>query len=50
MSVGLLASQMPKHSPEHSRLPALAGQWFEAYERGVDVTRWYGSQRLTPTT
>jgi predicted metal-dependent hydrolase len=50
MSVGLLASQMPKHSPEHSRLPALAGQWFEAYERGVDVTRWYGSQPLTPMT
>jgi predicted metal-dependent hydrolase len=45
MSLGLLASQLPRHSPEHARLPALAGRWFEAYERGDDVSRWYASQR-----
>ena len=43
MSLGLLASQLPRHSPDHARLPAFAGRWFEAYERGDDVTRWYAS-------
>jgi predicted metal-dependent hydrolase len=46
MSLGLVASQLPRHSAERLRPPALARQWFEAYERGDDVTRWYSSQRL----
>jgi len=44
MSYGLFMSQMPWHQPKNERLPAFAGRWFEAYDRGVDVTHWFGSQ------
>ncbi|WP_330253349.1 metal-dependent hydrolase [Nocardia sp. NBC_00565] len=39
--VGVIRSQMPKHNPDHEKLPALAGVWFERYDAGYDVTRWY---------
>jgi Predicted metal-dependent hydrolase len=39
----LALSQVPNHDPEHQPLPAFAGEWFDAYEAGRDVTHWYGS-------
>jgi hypothetical protein len=46
MTYRLVRSQAPGHDPEHQPLPAFADVWFAAYERGVDVTRWYGSRTL----
>jgi predicted metal-dependent hydrolase len=40
---GILASQSPKHDPEHQPLPAFAAEWVERYERGDDVAHWYSS-------
>jgi hypothetical protein len=34
-------SQLPNHNPAHEELPALAGQWFDRYDAGYDVTAWY---------
>ena len=39
----IVRSQTRRHDPEHQPLPAFADVWLAAYERGVDVTRWYGS-------
>ncbi|WP_166430565.1 metal-dependent hydrolase [Polymorphobacter arshaanensis] len=41
LQAGLLASQMPWHNPEHERLPVWADSWFDSYERGEDMTRFY---------
>lgn len=41
---GLILSQNPYFDPANEVLPSFAGQWFERYERGDDVTRWYGRQ------
>lgn len=41
---GLIRSQIPFFDPADERLPALADEWFDRYERGDDVTRWYGTQ------
>lgn len=38
---GIIRSQMPKHNPDHEKLPALADVWFERYDAGYDVTHWY---------
>ena len=38
-----LRAQTLHHDPEHQPLPAFADVWLTAYDRGVDVTRWYGS-------
>jgi predicted metal-dependent hydrolase len=38
---GVVRSQIPGHDPAHEELPALAQQWFDRYEAGYDVTRWY---------
>ncbi|MFD6677400.1 metal-dependent hydrolase [Rhodococcus zopfii] len=38
---GVVRSQMPRHNPEHEKLPALAGLWFNRFEAGYDVTHWY---------
>ncbi|WP_024793947.1 metal-dependent hydrolase [Tomitella biformata] len=38
---GVVRSQMPGHNPDHENLPALAGDWFQRYDDGYDVTRWY---------
>lgn len=39
---GVVRSQMPKHNPDHEKLPELAGGvWFERFESGYDVTNWY---------
>ncbi|QCQ91486.1 metal-dependent hydrolase [Rhodococcus sp. SGAir0479] len=38
---GVVRSQMPRHNPEHEKLPALAGEWFDRYDEGYDVTYWY---------
>jgi len=37
----VLLSQTPFHDPAHEPLPEFAGRWFERWERGGDVTRWY---------
>ncbi|WP_430334093.1 metal-dependent hydrolase [Rhodococcus sp. ACT016] len=38
---GVVRSQMPKHNPDHEKLPTLAGEWFDRYDEGYDVTYWY---------
>ncbi|MCU1642023.1 MAG: metal-dependent hydrolase [Nocardia sp.] len=38
---GIIRSQLPKHNPAHEKLPDLAAVWFERYEAGYDVSRWY---------
>jgi predicted metal-dependent hydrolase len=38
---GIVRSQLPNHNPAHEELPALAGQWFDRYDAGYDVTAWY---------
>ena len=40
----ILLSQTPFHNPAHEPLPELAARWFERWERGDDVTRWYSSE------
>jgi predicted metal-dependent hydrolase len=37
----VLLSQTPFHDPAHEPLPELADRWFERWDRGGDVTRWY---------
>lgn len=41
---GLIKSQSPYFHPGGEEPPVFAGQWFERYERGEDVTHWYDSQ------
>ena len=42
MNWGVLQSQMPWHDPEHQPLPPWADKWFAHYERGDDMTHFYG--------
>ena len=37
----VLLSQTPFHDPAHEPLPEFADRWFERWQRGGDVTRWY---------
>ena len=39
----LARSQVPHHRPAREPLPRFADLWFESYERGDDVTRFYTS-------
>jgi hypothetical protein len=39
--VGIIRSQLPKHNPDHEKLPELADLWFERYASGYDVSHWY---------
>ncbi len=41
----LIRSQVPHHRPQKEPLPAFADIWFESYERGHDVTRYYSSSK-----
>ena len=41
---GVIRSQLPKHNPATENLPALADVWFERFEAGYDVTRWYTAE------
>lgn len=43
---GIVRSQMPNHKPAHEKLPALAGEWFDRYDAGYDVTNWYTAAAL----
>ncbi|MGA7052631.1 MAG: metal-dependent hydrolase, partial [Mycobacterium sp.] len=40
----VLLSQNPFHNPAHEPLPKFADRWFERWESGGDVTRWYTSE------
>lgn len=40
----VLMSQTPFHNPTHEPLPELAGRWFERWDAGGDVTRWYSAE------
>jgi predicted metal-dependent hydrolase len=42
--VRVLLSQTPFHNPAHEPLPELASRWFERWDRGGDVTRWYTAE------
>ncbi|MDV7242916.1 MULTISPECIES: metal-dependent hydrolase [Rhodococcus] len=44
--VGIIRSQLPRHNPDHEKLPALADVWFERYEAGYDVTHWYSADTV----
>jgi predicted metal-dependent hydrolase len=44
---GLILSQNPYFDPANEALPSFAGEWFDRYEHGDDVTHWYGSQAVT---
>lgn len=44
---GVIRSQMPKHNPDHEKLPALADVWFRRFDDGYDVTRWYTAESAT---
>lgn len=43
--VGVMLSQMPFHDPKDVALPEFADRWFDRFERGDDVSRWYSSER-----
>ncbi|MEE2031660.1 metal-dependent hydrolase [Rhodococcus chondri] len=43
---GVVRSQMPRHDPAHENLPALAGVWFDRYDAGYDVTKWYTAETV----
>jgi hypothetical protein len=43
----VVMSQTPFHKPEHEPLPQFAGQWFERWDGGGDVTDWYGAARTS---
>jgi len=36
----LMLSQLPNHRPANEPIPEFADQWFQAYERGDDMTRF----------
>ena len=38
----LLLSQMPNHDPADQPLPDWFGTWMREYERGTDMTTFYG--------
>ncbi|WP_405181827.1 metal-dependent hydrolase [Nocardia sp. NBC_01377] len=40
----VLMSQTPFHNPAHAVLPKFADCWFERWDKGEDVTRWYSAQ------
>lgn len=43
---GLVQSQDPFFDPADENLPVFADEWFDRYERGDDITHWYGSQHV----
>ena len=44
--VGIVRSQMPKHNPDHEKLPALADVWFRRFDAGYDVSHWYTAETV----
>jgi predicted metal-dependent hydrolase len=40
----VLLSQTPFHDPEGEKLPEFADRWFERWDAGGDVTRWYTAE------
>ncbi|MGE2714971.1 metal-dependent hydrolase [Mycolicibacterium litorale] len=44
---GVVRSQIPGHDPAHEKLPDLAQQWFDRYEAGYEVTRWYTAAKVS---
>jgi predicted metal-dependent hydrolase len=44
--IRLLMSQTPFHDPAHNPLPELADRWFERWDSGGDVTRWYTAEKV----
>jgi predicted metal-dependent hydrolase len=40
----LARSQRPGHSPANEQTPPFADEWFDAYDAGRDVVRWYGGE------
>jgi predicted metal-dependent hydrolase len=45
---GIVRSQIPGHNPAQENLPALANEWFNRYDDGYDVTRWYTAADQQP--
>ena len=43
-AVRVLLSQTPFHDPANDVLPEFADRWFDRWERGGDVTRWYTAE------
>ncbi|KUI25506.1 metal-dependent hydrolase [Mycobacterium sp. GA-2829] len=44
---GVVRSQIPGHDPAHEKLPDLAQEWFDRYEAGYEVTRWYTAAKVS---
>ncbi|WP_407446190.1 metal-dependent hydrolase [Rhodococcus sp. (in: high G+C Gram-positive bacteria)] len=44
---GVVRSQLPKHNPDHEKLPALADVWFERFDAGYDVSHWYTAETVS---
>ena len=44
---GVVRSQLPKHNPDHEKLPALADVWFERFDSGYDVSHWYTAETVS---
>lgn len=44
--VGIVRSQLPRHNPDHEKLPALADVWFKRYDAGYDVSHWYTADSI----
>ncbi|WP_040687999.1 metal-dependent hydrolase [Nocardia vinacea] len=44
--VGIIRSQLPRHNPDHEKLPALADVWFKRYDAGYDVSHWYTADSI----
>lgn len=42
--IRILLSQNPFHNPAHAVLPRFAERWFDRYNAGDDVSRWYTTQ------
>lgn len=43
-AANVLMSQTPYHKPEHATLPEFAQLWFDRWDHGGDVTRWYSAE------
>ena len=44
---GVVRSQIPGHDPAHEKLPDLAQEWFDRYDAGYEVTRWYTGTKVS---
>lgn len=44
VTIRMLRSLLPRHDPEHQPLPEWAATWFTHFDRGEDMTNFYGTR------